>query len=953
VFSSTDTESGITEYQYAIGTIPGGTSPVDWTTVVTSSNVVEITKTGLTLNTGTIYYITVKTKNNTGVTSSPGYSDGIVYDDVAVLAGSNKPVPQGAVSVTNSNYKYVLNTATIAWQWPVVTDNISGLAVYYVSVGTKQLTADDVIQDTTTVANSFVYSDGKNKTVYYSKIKYKDNAGNVSAYSSVSDGVLIDTVSPPVPVLQNPADFGWDYITPDFYWSTVQDDESGLDRYVLQLSTAVNFGVVSYSSSTKNFFVTNIVSLPAAKYWWRVGSIDMAGNISYTSARQYTKSGIASKLVLASSTGTIKSDGIDAAVVTAIVTDDNNNRVEDAVNIVTFTVTANGILSGTYVAATSGTLSIQLTAVRSSEPVTVTAVSDGLTTVSTVTVNTYAFNVPYKIELTSQKNSIIANNRDINEIVAIVKDMYGNQIFGQSIPVKFTTNEYGVLVGSKEAVTDPSIGKAVITMKSSTTVSAITVYGYNDGLSTGTVTVPSVPDTADHIGLSVDGSGTFTADGESTATVKIRIYDSFNNTVSLSGIRVIIEIIGLDYGVLAEELYKTPDNYPYIDTVSGYAEFKLKSTKKAGRVQVRATDKTSGLNLIPGTINIITGSSDPVKVVLTSQKSRLVTGQESTVITARIVDMNDNTVESSTQPVLFSVYAGLNKRAGTDYTVIATSGVAEYVYSDTVSGRMIIKGAVSGLADGYTEILNVWNKTAGGDYLFFDNRAKLVMPVWSMDKNIRIELSTGITLSAGIDTAEVSVINNTIKEFTVFDENDVQLANIRFNHGITVTISYDDVDGDNREDTTNTDVNKLRMYYVDETTNKLVWVRTSAVDKINKTVTATIDHLSIYLLGAFSNITTAVYQNYPNPFNPAVNMRTRIEYAVGDGAGTVSVSFKVYNAAGELVRKLYDGDVLSGTKLYVDWDGKNDSGQLVSDGVYICQLVAPSFKKSIKILLIK
>jgi hypothetical protein len=78
-WSSSDPESGITEYQYAIGTSSGGTDVVDWTSVSTATGV---TKTGLSLTQGTTYYFAVKAKNGQGLWSEVGVSDGItVIDD--------------------------------------------------------------------------------------------------------------------------------------------------------------------------------------------------------------------------------------------------------------------------------------------------------------------------------------------------------------------------------------------------------------------------------------------------------------------------------------------------------------------------------------------------------------------------------------------------------------------------------------------------------------------------------------------------------------------------------------------------------------------------------------------------------------------------------------------------------------------------------------------------------
>lgn len=76
-WTSHDQESGISEYQYAIGTTAGGTDLVPWTSVGTST---EIIHKDLHLDHGTTSYISVKAKNGAGLWSAVGTSNGIVAD---------------------------------------------------------------------------------------------------------------------------------------------------------------------------------------------------------------------------------------------------------------------------------------------------------------------------------------------------------------------------------------------------------------------------------------------------------------------------------------------------------------------------------------------------------------------------------------------------------------------------------------------------------------------------------------------------------------------------------------------------------------------------------------------------------------------------------------------------------------------------------------------------------
>ena len=73
-WSASDPETGISEYQYAIGASVGATDVVPWTSTGTST---EVTRTGLALNYTSTYYFTVKAANADDMWSSSGASDGI------------------------------------------------------------------------------------------------------------------------------------------------------------------------------------------------------------------------------------------------------------------------------------------------------------------------------------------------------------------------------------------------------------------------------------------------------------------------------------------------------------------------------------------------------------------------------------------------------------------------------------------------------------------------------------------------------------------------------------------------------------------------------------------------------------------------------------------------------------------------------------------------------------
>ena len=94
----------------------------------------------------------------------------------------------------------------------------------------------------------------------------------------------------------------------------------------------------------------------------------------------------------------------------------------------------------------------------------------------------------------------------------------------------------------------------------------------------------------------------------------------------------------------------------------------------------------------------------------------------------------------------------------------------------------------------------------------------------------------------------------------------------------------------------------------------------------------------------------ALLQNYPNPFNP----ETWIPYQLSKPA---DVSVIIYNVNGQMVRRLELGSMMPGH--YTDrsrsayWDGRNDSGEMVSSGIYFYQLQAGRDAEVKKMIIVK
>jgi hypothetical protein len=96
-----------------------------------------------------------------------------------------------------------------------------------------------------------------------------------------------------------------------------------------------------------------------------------------------------------------------------------------------------------------------------------------------------------------------------------------------------------------------------------------------------------------------------------------------------------------------------------------------------------------------------------------------------------------------------------------------------------------------------------------------------------------------------------------------------------------------------------------------------------------------------------------LYPPYPVSFNPLSGEKVNIKYDVLDENAKVTI--KIYNIFGELVRVINNGEVKSGPQAYYDsWDGRNDKGEIVGDGIYFIHVsIGRKYNKVQKVLVIK
>jgi len=84
----------------------------------------------------------------------------------------------------------------------------------------------------------------------------------------------------------------------------------------------------------------------------------------------------------------------------------------------------------------------------------------------------------------------------------------------------------------------------------------------------------------------------------------------------------------------------------------------------------------------------------------------------------------------------------------------------------------------------------------------------------------------------------------------------------------------------------------------------------------------------------------------PNPFNP----RTTVAFTL---AATATITLRIHDAAGRLVRVLASGEMLAAGRHEIAWDGRDDRGRDAPTGSYVAQLDASATTLAGKLMLVR
>ena len=839
--ASVDAQSGVTKYYYAIGTTAGATNVVAWTDNGTATSV---TKTGLSLSNGQIYYFTVKAENGSGLQSAAVNSNGQTVDTTA------PSTPAAVNDGAGADAAYTTSATQLSANWTASADAQSGVVKYYYAIGTTA-GATNVVAWTDNGTATSVTKTGlglSNGQIYYFTVKVENGAGLQSAAVN-SNGQTVDNTPPSAPASVN------DGTSVDISetlnltqlsanWAAGTDAQSGVAKYYYAIGTTA--GATDVVTWTDNGAAASVT---------KTGLSLENGQTYYFSVKAENGSGLQS--TVSSSDGLIVREDITPPADVALVRDGSGADAAWSGSLTQLTANwdagsdaESDIARYDYAIGTTagGTNIVAWTSNGANTSVTKTGLSlaDG---------QTYYFQVKAVNGAGLESAAVNSNGQTIDatapSVPATVRD-------GASADIAYT-NSAAQLSANWESSSDAQSGVAKYYYAIGTTAGATNVVAWTDN---GTAT-------------SVTKTGLSLASGQ--------IY-YFSVKVE--------NVVGLLSASSAS-------NGQTVDTVSPTARIELEpaSPLKSGAFTARLTvveaNPVSAAPALSYTPSAGSGVSLPL-----SQVSPGVWSAGGFI---------DSRCSTGTAVFSFSV----PDAAGNTGTVI------------TEGGSFIIDTSIS--------------NTLGGTVENSDGSGVIVPPDASPDPLwLNISTPSAAVLSAAdsrtYDSAALraSVLS---REFTAVDADGDSVSG--FSRPVTVKLAWLDADNDGRVDWDYIREELLRLYYLEPAAGKWVPVEGARRDMALNTIEADVAHFSVYAIRSIAsgNQEMGDIKAYPSPCYFSGGNLT----IAGIPVDSTGVKVLIYNSAGELVRALKPGEGIDSYNIAV-WDGRNSSGAKAASGLYLYQV---------------
>ncbi len=240
----------------------------------------------------------------------------------------------------------------------------------------------------------------------------------------------------------------------------------------------------------------------------------------------------------------------------------------------------------------------------------------------------------------------------------------------------------------------------------------------------------------------------------------------------------------------------------------------------------------------------------------------------------------------------------------------------------------------------------------GGQVQSQDKTAEVIIPpdVLPVDSYVRITLvtATASIVSTGMvaaiaDPSMEPIPGSVTYEFVAVNNNNQPVH--QFNERVTISISYPDNNQDGFVDGTAIFETSLRMFRLNEQTQRFEIILDSWVEPEANRVVANVDHFSYYSVLAYTPKVMGISEmvNYPNPFD----MTTDDYMSFGPLPSDENVIVEIYTLDGELVQTLVSQNGLC------RWDGRNSEGDKVSSGMYVYMVKMKAERKVGKMTVIR
>ena len=99
------------------------------------------------------------------------------------------------------------------------------------------------------------------------------------------------------------------------------------------------------------------------------------------------------------------------------------------------------------------------------------------------------------------------------------------------------------------------------------------------------------------------------------------------------------------------------------------------------------------------------------------------------------------------------------------------------------------------------------------------------------------------------------------------------------------------------------------------------------------------------------NLSNETVYAFPNPFNPSHDDEVTLRFKIKTSS---DVKIKIYNVANTLVKNIYIKNLRGTSQLSVNWDGRDDNGNIVANGVYFYVIESSTGERAVgKIAVLK